>query len=274
MSRQSFARLAAFITSELGIQVPPSKSTMLQARLQRRLHELQLPSVDAYEAYLRNPAHAREERAAFISAVTTNKTDFFREPQHFAYLLGTVLPAFEQSARGLGGRFQLWSAGCSSGEEPYTLAMLLADYFDDKARYDFALLGTDISPRVLALARAAIYPRTAIHPVPQALRQRHLLEGSGPAAGQVRVSKALRAKVAFHPLNFMDPSYPIRDSFHAIFFRNVMIYFDRPTQQSVVQKLARHLQPGGYLFIGHSESLLGLDVPLVPVAPAVFRKPA
>src|SRR6185437_353037 len=179
----------------------------------------------------------------------------FREPQHFEYLRNVVLPAVS------GSPFKAWSAGCSSGEEPYTLAMVLAEY-GIRAAFDFAILGTDVSTRVLDRARNGIYEESQIIPVPPDLRRKYLLGSRNKTERLVRVIPELRRKVSFYRLNFMDSDYGIRDIFHVVFFRNVMIYFDRTTQEAVINKICRNLAPGGYLFAGHSESLHGLDIPL------------
>ncbi len=275
LSAESFARFADFITRELGIKMNDSKVSMLQSRLMRRLRHLGLSSLDEYQDYLFDSPNAEEERVHFIDAVTTNKTDFFREPQHFDYLTRTAIPNLTQRY-GAGGawRFKLWCAGCSTGEEPYTQAMVLGEYARQNAGFDFVLLATDISTRVLEHAHRGIYEEERIEPVATPLRQRYLLRSTDPANRVVRIVPELRRRIHFHRLNFMDANYNVKDQFDVIFFRNVMIYFDKPTQESVINKLCRNLKPGGYLFAGHSESLAGLNIPVTPVASAVFRKGA
>ncbi len=269
LSPRSFARFADYITTELGIKMPESKLTMVQSRLLRRVRELNLESVEQYSEYFFNSAHA-EEREHFINAITTNKTDFFREPEHFEYLVHRALASLPLSAPGR--VLKVWSAGCSSGEEPYTLAMVLSEYTRQRLGLDFAILATDISTRVLERARAGIYQEAQIAPVPPMLRSRYLLRSKDASQKLVRVIPQLRNKVGFHQLNFMDDDYRLRDIFDIVFFRNVMIYFDKETQEAVINKICRHLAPGGYLFAGHSESLAGLDIPLKSVSTAVLRK--
>lgn len=275
LSPESFARFSDFITRELGIKMNETKVSMLQSRLMRRLRHLGLSSLDEYQDYLFDSPNADEERVHFIDAVTTNKTDFFREPQHFDYLTRTAIPTLARRY-GAGGswRFKLWCAGCSTGEEPYTQAMVLSEYARQNSGFDFVLLATDISTRVLAHAQKGIYEEERIEPVAVALRQRYLLRSKNPAQRVVRIVPELRRRIHFHRLNFMDADYNVKDQFDVIFFRNVMIYFDKPTQESVINKLCRNLKPGGYLFAGHSESLAGLNIPVTPVASAVFRKGA
>lgn len=270
LSPASFARFASFITGELGIKMPQTKLAMVQTRLLRRVRELRLRSLEQYGEYF-FAASGAEEREHFINAITTNKTDFFRESQHFAFLVDTVLPELRGCGRGT-LRFKAWSAGCSSGEEPYTLAMVLAEYAARQPGFDFAILGTDISTTVLARAREAVYQKEQILPVPPELRRKYLLRSRNQGEPLARVVPELRRRVSLHRLNFMDGDYGIRDTFHVIFFRNVMIYFDRSTQEAVINRMCRNLAPGGYLFAGHSESLAGLDIPMRPAATSIYRK--
>lgn len=271
LSHQGFARFARFITAELGIRMSEAKVPMLQSRLLRRVRQLQLRSLDEYQEYLFNSPRAAEERVHFIDVVTTNKTDFFREPRHFEYLVQTALPNLAKAFPAMTG-FKLWCAGCSSGEEAYTLAMVLSEYARERSGFSFHILATDISTRMLEQARSGIYDDSRIEPVPEALRSRYLLRSVDPSRHLVRIMPALRAKITFSLLNFMDADYPLNDTFDVIFFRNVMIYFDRSTQETVLRKQCQHLRPGGYMFIGHSESVTGLKVPLNLTGTAVFRK--
>lgn len=269
LSPQTFARFARFITGELGIKMPESKLTMVQSRLLRRVRDLRLNSVEQYCEYFFTSTNA-EEREHFINAITTNKTDFFREPEHFAYLTRVVLPSFTTGRPG--ERTKVWSAGCSSGEEPYTLGMVLKEYAAGHTGFDFAILATDISTKVLDLAKSAIYQESQILPIPPELRRRYVWRSRANDQALVRIVPELRRKVTFHALNFMDEDYRIRDVFDVVFFRNVLIYFDRSTQETVINKMCRNLAPGGYFFAGHSESLAGLDVPLRCVHTSIFRK--
>lgn len=271
LSNRSFSRLAEFVTAELGIKMPETKYSMVQSRLLRRVRELRLGSVEEYADYLFAEADPAE-REEFVNAITTNKTDFFREPRHFEFLTQVALPSIERTA-GHVGTFRIWSAGCSSGEEPYTLAMVLQQYVCSRPGRDFAILATDVSTRVLEHARAGIYTESQIAPVPPELRRKFLAISRDPAERRVRVIPQLRQKISFYRLNFMEDEYSIRDVFDAVFFRNVMIYFDRETQASVIRKICRRLAPGGYLFVGHSESLAGLDIPVETVQASIFRKP-
>jgi chemotaxis protein methyltransferase CheR len=271
ISQKNFARFAQFITSELGIKMPESKMPLIQSRLLRRARELKLSSIDEYGDYLFTGSG--EERQSFINAITTNKTDFFREPEHFDYLVKTALPSLRAGLDPRMARLNVWSAACSSGQEPYTLAMILSEYASQNTGFNFALLATDISTKVLEHARKAVYDEELVAPVPVSLRKKYLLSGKDSTSGLVRIVPALREKVSFHQLNFMSDDYRIHDMFDVVFCRNVLIYFDRKTQESVICKICRNLKPGGYLFVGHSESLAGMNVPVRQVQTSVFRMP-
>lgn len=270
LSRDSFNRFATFIRKELGIKMSEAKVPMLQSRLMRRLRQLNLDSLEQYQDYLFTSAQAEEERIYFIDAITTNKTDFFREPTHFEYLVSTALQNLAPAEAEW--RLRLWCAGCSSGEEPYTLAMVLSEYEREHHGFSFSILATDISTRVLDHAKAGIYDESRVEPVPMHLRHRYLLRSRDPQRHLVRIIPELRQRITFRRLNFMDEDYRLREVFDIIFFRNVMIYFDKPTQEVVIQKQCRNLRKDGYLFVGHSESLAGLNVPVAITGSAVFRK--
>jgi chemotaxis protein methyltransferase CheR len=274
LSAAGLAQFSEFVTDTLGIKMNASKLPMLQGRLQRRLRDLGLESLEGYREFLFERDGGAAELQHFIDAVTTNKTDFFREPQHFDILVQKVLP--ELAPRGLDGRpgswrCKVWSAPCSSGEEAYTLAMVLAEHASRTPGFDYAVLGTDISSRMLGHAERAVYDVDRIEPVPAALRARYLLRARDRSLARVRICPELRRKVTFGSLNFMDREYRVRDTFDVIFCRNVLIYFDKPTQEAVVLRLARHLRPDGYLFLGHSESLTGIEAPFEPCGVAVYR---
>jgi chemotaxis protein methyltransferase CheR len=246
---------------------------MLEIRLRRRLRSLELSTCAEYCRYLFSPAHRDAELVQLIDSITTNKTDFFREPEHFDYLLNGVLP--DLAARyGPTRKSLVWSAGCSTGEEPFTLAMLLNDFAQQHPGWRYSILATDISTAVLAKAALGVFKTEAIRPVPQNLRKRYLMRSRDPRSDQVRVVPELRARIDFQRLNFMDPDFPLAEPPEIIFCRNVIIYFDRPTQIRILSKLTRHLLPGGYFFAGHSESLQNMDLPLAAVGPAVYRKTA
>ena len=272
--RQSdFRRLAAFIQDYSGIRMPQSKITMLEGRLRHRVRDTGTASLADYCRFLFEDGGLRDEAVHLIDAVTTNKTDFFREPEHFRFLADRALPDL-LADRHAGAQVQvkLWSAACSTGAEPYTLAIVLANWRENWPGLRVAILGTDLSTEVLDAARKAIYPESFVAAVPPELRRRYLLRSRDRARRLVRIVPALRNWVHFARLNLMDTEYPVDRDYDVIFCRNVLIYFDKPTQRAVLLRLCDHLRPGGYLFLGHSESLAGMELPLRSVANTVLRR--
>ena len=271
MTTRDYTRLCDLVYAQAGIRLGADKKTMLEVRIKRRLKALDLSSYGQYCDYLFGHQGLKEELVPLIDVVTTNKTDFFREPKHFDFLVERALP--ELTAREAGGRpLLIWSAGCSTGEEPYTLAMVLSEYALTHPGFRFRILATDISTHVLAKAEMGVYQSDVVRPVPPALKRKYLMGSREPGSNRVRVVPELRRLVEFRRLNFMDADYRVAEKADAIFCRNVIIYFDRPTQEKVLQRLSRHLAPRGYMFVGHAETLHDMDLPLTPVAPALYRK--
>nr|WP_281435150.1 protein-glutamate O-methyltransferase CheR [Rhizobium lemnae] len=262
--------MAKFIYEYSGIKMPVTKATMLEGRLRKRLRVCNIASFDAYCDYLFEHNGLEKEVIFLIDAVTTNKTDFFREPKHFEYLVETALPDLLPDVT---GKLRVWSAACSTGAEPYTLAMVLSETLAFReSSMDFQITATDLSTEVLETARRAIYPVGMIEPIPYQLRRKYVLDHIDRDRGEVRIDVSLRRKVGFGRLNLMAEAYPVRDMQHVIFCRNVLIYFDKPTQKHVLSNLCDCLIPGGYLFIGHSESATGLDLPIKQVANTIFKR--
>ncbi len=269
LSPANFEFLAEFIESYSGIKMPPSKKTMVECRLRRRAQALGLPSLQDYCAFLFQQGGLDQEAIHLIDAVTTNKTDFFREPKHFDFLVDVALPALLQQGILTRGPLKVWSAASSIGAEPYTLAMILAEQRETIP--GFSILATDISTQVLKIGMQAIYPEAMSHAIPMELRRRYLLRAKQGARDRVRVVPELRRAVRFERLNLMQTPYSVDKDMHMIFCRNILIYFDKDTQQGVLKQLCRHLRPGGFLFLGHSETIAGFDLPLSQVATSVFR---
>lgn len=271
---KEFRKLGDFIHTHYGIKMPPAKRTMLEARLQKRLRTLGMDSFSDYSKYIFSPEGERNEMVHMVNMITTNKTDFFREPQHFTVLVEKVLPELENNFNiGFRRPLKLWSAGCSSGEEPYTLAMVLSEYAEKKPGFKFEILGSDISTKVLDAAAMAIYNESKVEPVPLALKKKYLLRSKDRDKTEVRIVPELRGHVRFRRINFMHDDFGLREDMDIIFCRNVIIYFDRPTQEKLLNRLGGHLMSGGYIFMGHSETLNGLNVPFVPSVPTVYKKP-
>lgn len=270
MTDKQFSQFSQFITSELGIKLPPSKKHMLEARLQKRLRFLDLPSYGEYCDYVFSQEGMKNELPHLYNVVTTNTTHFFREPKHFDILSQRVLPSL-YSRRQSGKRLEVWSAGCSTGEEPYTLAMVLAEFAARNTGFNFSIMASDISTEVLQHGARAIYTFDKIEPVPQAMKKKYLLKSKDPKKGLVRIVPELRSRINFRRLNFMR-EFDFRHDIDIIFCRNVVIYFDRPTQEVLFKRFCSKLVSGGFLFIGHSESITGLDLPLRQVAPTVYER--
>jgi len=274
LTEGDFLRLGRFIYDECGIRMPPIKKTMLESRLQKRLRILGMGSFAQYCAYLFSSEGLEQETVPMLDLVTTNKTDFFREADHFDYLMASVLPDYVQKGEGGFRTLRVWSAGCSTGEEPYTLAMVLQEFAEQCSGFDFRILATDLSTRVLHFGRLAVYNEERTAPVPPGLKRKYFLRSRDRSESVVRIVPQLREKVEFRRLNFMSGDFAIRERVDIIFCRNVVIYFDRPTQERLLKRFCNHLAPGGFIFMGHSETLNGLDVPLVQVSPTIYRKVA
>ncbi len=269
LSLKDFNRLSEFIYTNYGIKMPEAKHIMLQSRLQKRLRALQIPNFEQYVNYVFSKT-GYEEIVHMMDVVSTNKTDFFREAQHFDYMTNVLLPEIYNLNR---QRFiKVWSAGCSSGEEPYTLAIVLSDFAQNHLGFDYSILGTDLSTIVLEKAANAIYPEDRVNIISLEQKKKYLLKSKERQHPTVRITPQLRQKVSFMRLNFMDNSYPINDLYDIVFCRNVLIYFDRITQERVINKLCNHLKKGGIFFLGHSESITGLEVPLKQIKPTIFTK--
>ena len=270
LSDKNFRRLAELIHSYSGIKMPTGKRTMLEGRLRRRMRVLGIPRLDAYCRFLFEDDGLETEIVHLMDAVTTNKTEFFREPAHFEFARASALPAMSRAGR---PAIKAWSAACSTGAEPYTLAMVLEDHRrETRGAQDYSILCTDLSTEVLAEAVAGVFPEAMIEPVDQERRRRYLMRSRNSDSALVRIVPQLRAKLAFARLNLMDDTYPVERDQDMIFCRNILIYFDKPTQAAVVRRLCDHLRPGGFLFLGHSESITGIDLPLIPVANTVFQR--
>jgi chemotaxis protein methyltransferase CheR len=269
MSRRNFDGLASYIFDYSGIKMPASKKSMLEGRLRRRQRALGAATLDDYCDYLFRGDTLAREGLHVINAVTTNKTDFFREPFHFDYLANVALPALKE--RGL-RTLRTWSVACSTGPEPYTMAMVLDDFAERHGGPRYRILATDLDTEVLETARAGIYPPEMLAPVPPVLLQKYVVSAHDRDRHEVRIVPALRSAIGFARLNLMDERYPVGDPIDVIFCRNVLIYFDKPTQRRVVSQLADCLAVGGYLFLGHSESIAGMDLPLVQVANSIFQR--
>jgi chemotaxis protein methyltransferase CheR len=270
ISGRDYARLCELIYAEAGIHLGTERKIMLEVRIKRRLKALDLHSYGEYCDYLFGHEGLKDELIHLIDVVTTNKTDFFRESGHFDYLVEKALP--ELAERLAGRTFTIWSAGCSTGEEPYTMAIVLSEYALTHPGFRFRILATDISNIVLAKAELGVFTGDVVAPVATALQRKYFMRSRAPGSRKLRVVPELRRSIEFRRLNFMDADYGVAEKVDAIFCRNVIIYFDRPTQERILQKLANCLSSSGYMFVGHAETLHDMNLPLAPVAPALYRR--
>lgn len=238
LTDSDFSRLGKLIYTECGIKMPPSKKIMIQARLQKRLRKLGIKSFEEYCDYLFSPTGMESELVHMIDMVTTNKTDFFREPQHFNYLVQKAIPELIISCRpGIRKKVVVWSAGCSTGEEPYTLAMVLSEFAEKCQEFQYIILATDISTKVLDKAKLGIYEKSRVDPVSIELKRKYLLRSKDKKRDFVRIVPELRSSVKFRRLNLMEDDFGFRELIDIIFCRNVIIYFDRSTQERLINKL-------------------------------------
>lgn len=263
ISDREFELFGRLLRERSGIHLSPAKKALVSGRLAKRLKALGLDSYGDYFRLITGGAHPEELQVA-IDLLTTNETYFFREPRHMDFLRDVILPS-----RVPGRPFRLWSAACSSGEEPYTIAMVLAEALGDAP---WEVLGSDISARMLEKARSGHYAMSRAQHIPPALLSRHCLKGVGRQAGTFLVDRGLRRRVSFAQIN-LNATLPRLGEFDVVFLRNVMIYFEQETKRDVVARILPLLRPGGYLVVSHSESLNGVTDALRIVQPSIYRKP-
>ena len=265
LSGREFARIKARIYKVAGISLSDAKRTLVISRLSKILRALHLPSFDAYVDYLEGAGTVQDSQD-FINALTTNLTRFYREDHHFEHLRAYVGQLLAEKPRGT--RLRIWSAGCSTGQEAYTIGMDLLAAHAELARWDFRILATDIDTAVIHKAARGVYPASEVAGLPP--------ERARPFErrpdGTVRIPAPVRERIAFKPFNLMEPVWPMRGPFDAIFCRNVVIYFDQPTKQRLFRRYAQLLPVGGHLFLGHSESLHGVNDDFELIGRTVYRK--
>ncbi|HTH65872.1 MAG TPA: protein-glutamate O-methyltransferase CheR [Gemmatimonadales bacterium] len=270
LTAQEFALFQRLILREAGIFLSDAKRALLVGRLIRRVRELELPTFGAY--YARIAGGDGAELVRLLDAIATNETHFFREPRQFDLLEGGVCNEWlaDAAAGRRARRVRVWSAACSTGEEPYSIAMVLLERLG--ADWEIEIAASDLSTKVLERAAQGVWPIERADEIPEHYRRRFMLRGVGPEEGNCRAGKAVRAPVRFERINLNDSEYPVTGMFDAIFCRNVLIYFDPSSRAQVIDRLTRRLVPGGYLFLGHSESAARSGTDLVAVMPAVYRR--
>ncbi len=268
LSEGEFRTLATFIESELGIRMPETKKVMLESRLLKRLRHLGLPDYEAYIRFVFSEEGRASELINMIDAVTTNKTDFFREAEHFDFLLERILPSLGTS----GAARRFWSAGCSTGEEPYTLAMVLEEFREKTPAFSWSIFASDLSTKVLDKAIEGVYTAEQAEPIPLSFKKKYLLRSKDREQGLVRIKPEIRSRMTFARINFKDRAWPVEGLFDVVFCRNVIIYFERKTQEEIIGRLLQRVRPEGWLILGHSESVAGMNLPMRSIAPTVYRK--
>ena len=271
-SREAYDTIVGLVYSRSRICVGVGKQVLLANRLRSRLRELGIISFDAYCALLKSGRN-QAEVDVLVDLVTTNHTQFFREPDHFRYLTDRWLVDAAPELERTGTPLKVWSAACSSGEEPYTLAIVLAEFLRAYPKVDWQITASDISARMVDRARAGIYATGALNQVPEALLKAYFEEGIGSYAGSCRMVESLRSRVQVERINLFQSAYPVGLGYQIIFCRNALIYFDEPSRLEAVQRLTRHLARGGLLVIGYSESLTGLNHGLVSLQQGIYQRP-
>jgi chemotaxis protein methyltransferase CheR len=274
ISDELFLRLGKMITERYGIKMPPDKKIMFQARLQKRLRELGIYSFEEYAEKLMGENGNSTEFTILADYISTNKTDFFREKEHFNFISDHILPEFlNQSPIAQLPKLKLWSAGCSSGQEAYSIAITIEQFMRLRGiRFDYSIIATDISAPMLKAVREAIYPISQVSEMPVDIKHRYFLKSKSIKESKVRVIKEVRDHVKLAYLNLMDNSFTFDTKFDVVFLRNTLIYFDSETQRKVLLKVLDNLTIGAHLFIGHSESLINMNLPIQSIAPSVYIK--
>lgn len=272
ISDEVFAKYRELIYREAGIALTDGKKSLLVSRVAGRLRELGLSTFDQYYRLVEDPS-ATEERARLLDRICTNETQFFRDPRQFLYLNDRVFPTLEAQAERTGRKHvRAWSAACSTGEEPYSLAMAMLHRFPSSAGWQVEVVATDLSNKVLAAAQAALWPIDKAEDIPLHYRKQFMLRGTGSQTGKMKAGPEIREVVSFSRMNLNGPAYSVTGMFDFIFCRNVLIYFDRESKTKVVERLMTHLLPDGCLFLGYAETTTTITDRLVSVGPNVYAR--
>lgn len=264
---EDFNFIRRVVMEKTGIALAEHKRELVYGRLAKRLRAIGLDSFSRYCAYVQDH---EDELHELVNAITTNLTAFFRESYHFDHLRESILPELMRSNAD-SRRIRIWSAGCSTGEEPYSIAMVVRDVIPASSNWDVKILATDIDTNVLNKAQAGVYAEERAKDIPVPLCRRFVAKGSGQNAGRIRMRDELRSMISFRQLNLMDP-WPMKGPFDFIFCRNVVIYFDKPTQKILFDRYADILRPGGHLFVGHSETLFKVSTRFALVGRTIYRR--
>lgn len=274
ISLDDFKKLSEAIYKFSGIHLPEGKRNLVEGRIRKRIKSLGLNTFQEYVNYLFSDSGLEHELTPLIDVVTTNKTDFFRENAHFEFMVSTALPELEKKNKEACklNSINIWSAGCSTGEEPYTMAIVLNEYAEKNRGFRYSVYASDISTEVLKIASLGIYEYEKIEVMSNELKKKYLLKSKNPENQIVRIAPEIRAMVRFSRINLMEEDYNFAEKMDMVFCRNVLIYFDKPTQEKVIRNLASNMNEGGFLFLGHSETTMGMKLPVERVASTIYRK--
>ncbi|MEQ9438041.1 MAG: CheR family methyltransferase [Cyclobacteriaceae bacterium] len=271
MSPGDFRKLSLHIEQRYGIQLPITKKNMVESRLQKRLKHLQCTSFRTYFEFVFSEKGRSTEYLQMLDLITTNKTNFFREKMHFEFLRDEILPKL-WNLKSSSNPLKIWSAACSSGEEVYSIGITIESFASTQGNVPYQLLGTDLSTRMLSQALSAVYPLSTVDELSQSLKRKYFLKSKDPQQPKVRIIKEIRNKAVFRRLNLLEETHQVKQQFDVIFCRNVLIYFNKTNQKIVLNQLIDHIAPRGYLLIGHSESLTGLNLPVQQIKPTIYQK--
>lgn len=273
LSLKEFNQLALLVYNNCGINLTADKKIIVERKVSKRITSLGLDSYDQYFSFLFSKEGMNTELVFLINEITTNKTDFFREPVHFEYLINKVLNHYPSPDVFTNRQHvNIWSSACSTGEEPYTLAMILEEYKSSVSEFSYSIFATDISTDVLEIAKMGIFKMDIAKVIPKEMKHKYLLRSKDEKKDLVRFIPELRTAISFTRLNLLDDRYSFPVKMDIVFCRNVLIYFDKLTQEKVLTNIIKRMSDGGYLFIGHSETILGMNLPLERVAPTIYRK--
>ncbi|MGL1904207.1 MAG: hypothetical protein OCC49_18880, partial [Fibrobacterales bacterium] len=273
LTMRNFHKIANLTYDTAGVKMHVKKHIMVESRLKKRLNALQIHSFTDYIKYVKSGHGVQHEHEHFIHALTTHKTDFFREPNHFDFLTNHAIPLLQKAGTVSAQRpLKVWSAACSQGDEPYTIAIVLSEFKERTNRpFDFTIVASDISKPVVDFARKAIYSESSIEPIAVSLRRKYLLRSKDPTKKMYRIHPAVRKKVSFFTQNLTDENLSVDKALDIVFLRNVMIYFSEEDQHTIINHICNHIRRGGFLFMGHSEVLNTKEYPLKAIAPTVYQ---
>lgn len=272
MTDTQFLKFSNYIKELCGINLSDEKKTMVEGRLRKRIQKLKYPTFRKYFNYVFSDEGKRKETKIIIDLISTNKTDFFREPKHFDYLYNSLLPEFYSKGIGHERPINVWCAASSSGEEPYTIAFILEEFSANKTNFKYKNISSDISTKVLKIASKGIYNSERIAPIPTEFKRKYLLKGKNDNTGLFRVIPKVRHSIEFFRQNLTESRYDIKEKQDIVFCRNVLIYFEQDIKEKIINTIFKHMNKGGILILGHAESLNGINSPLERVDSTIYKR--